>query len=94
MEQLRKERQQLTDTATVSLSLSLSLSPSLVREREGNTLVKKKSNTVLSSMAVPEPITYNTGSCLSPSKCFESQFLGEATITPENFRPELTNQLG
>ena len=64
------------------------------REREGNTLVKKKSNTVLSSMAVPEPITYNTGSCLSPSKCFESQFLGEATITPENLRPELTNQLG
>ena len=29
-----------------------------------------------------------------PSKCFESQFQGEATITPENFRPELTNQLG
>lgn len=66
------------------------------REREGgeNFLVKKNSNTVLSSMAVPEPIMYNTGSCLSPSKCFESRFLEEATITPENFRPELTNQLG
>lgn len=90
MEQLSKERQQLTDTATVSLPLSVSRE----REREGNTLVKKKSNTVLRSMAVLEPITYNTGSCLSPSKCFESQFLAEATITPENFRPELTNQLG
>ena len=44
------------------------------RERERNTLVKKKSNTVLSSMAVPELIMDNTGSCLSPQSALKVSF--------------------